>query len=113
MPNDQWLGGSGLVVEDGVVCDAHLAAAGAGMSSRWATWPAGRTRNSRPRSAPSTGRTPLTRHGAWRITSRSPDAPEAYRPSDYVWSDQYDWKVQVAGQRASAVAEWVIGTPAR
>ena len=25
VPNDQWLVGSGLIVEDGVVCDAHLA----------------------------------------------------------------------------------------
>ena len=41
-----------------------------------------------------------------------PDALEAYRPSDYVWSDQYDWKVQVAGQRANAAAEWVIGDQA-
>jgi hypothetical protein len=40
-----------------------------------------------------------------------PGAPEAYQPSGYVWSDQYDWKVQLAGLRASAVAEWVISTP--
>ena len=29
IPNDQWLQGSGLAVEDGIICDAHLAAAGA------------------------------------------------------------------------------------
>jgi len=29
VPNDAWLGGSGLVVADGVVCDTNLAAAGA------------------------------------------------------------------------------------
>jgi phthalate 3,4-dioxygenase ferredoxin reductase subunit len=40
-----------------------------------------------------------------------PGSPEDYQPSDYVWSDQYDWKVQIAGQRASAVTDWVIGTP--
>ena len=41
IPNDQWLQGSGLTVEDGVVCDGYLAAAGAahvfaiGDVARW------------------------------------------------------------------------------
>ena len=41
VPNDQWLSDSGLAVEDGVICDAHLAAAGAahvfalGDVARW------------------------------------------------------------------------------
>jgi phthalate 3,4-dioxygenase ferredoxin reductase component len=111
IPNDQWLQGSGLAVEDGVVCDAYLAAAGAahvfavGDVARW----------------PHPELDALIRSEHWtnaadqaRCVARNiarPEARETFQPSDYVWSDQYDWKVQLAGQRASAVAEWVIGDP--
>jgi phthalate 3,4-dioxygenase ferredoxin reductase component len=111
IPNDQWLHGSGLVVEDGVVCDAYLAAAGAahvfavGDVARW----------------PHPELDALVRSEHWtnaadqaRCVARNiarPGARETFQPSDYFWSDQYDWKVQLAGQRARAVAEWVIGTP--
>ena len=27
-----------------------------------------------------------------------PDAPRAHEPVEYVWSDQYDWKIQLAGR---------------
>jgi phthalate 3,4-dioxygenase ferredoxin reductase subunit len=112
MPNDAWLGGSGLVVADGVVCDAHLAAAGAehvfavGDVARWP-----HPDLAAPvRSEHWTNAADQARCAAHNIAH--PDALEAYRPSDYVWSDQYDWKVQVAGQRANAAAEWVIGDQA-
>jgi phthalate 3,4-dioxygenase ferredoxin reductase subunit len=111
IPNDQWLHGSGLVVEDGVVCDAYLAAAGAahvfavGDVARW----------------PHPELDALVRSEHWtnaadqaRCVARNiarPGARETFQPSDYFWSDQYDWKVQLAGQRARAVAEWIIGTP--
>ena len=64
-----------------------------------------------PWSGPSTGRTRPIRPGAWRAISPAPERAQTFSPSDYVWSDQYDWKVQLAGHRARAVAEWVIGTP--
>ena len=111
IPNDQWLQDSGLAVEDGVVCDAYLAAAGAphvfavGDVARW----------------PHPELDAMVRSEHWtnaadqaRCVARNiarPGARETYQPSDYVWSDQYDWKLQLAGQRARAVAEWVIGTP--
>jgi phthalate 3,4-dioxygenase ferredoxin reductase component len=111
IPNDQWLQGSGLAVEDGVACDAHLAAAGAthvfavGDVARW----------------PHPELDALVRSEHWtnaadqaRCVARNiarPGPRETYQPSDYVWSDQYDWKLQLAGQRARAVSEWVIGTP--
>ena len=112
VPNDQWLRGSGLVIEDGVACDAYLAATGAAhvfALGDVARWP-------HPelallvRSEHWTNAADQARCVAHNIAH--PGALEAYRPSDYVWSDQYDWKVQIAGLRASAVAEWVIGTPA-
>ena len=111
VPNDQWLRGSGLVIEDGVACDAHLAAAGAAhvfALGDVARWP--HPELAVPvRSEHWTNATDQARCVAYNITH--PGAPEAYQPSGYVWSDQYDWKVQVAGHRASAVTEWVIGTP--
>ena len=112
VPNDAWLGGSGLVVEDGVVCDAHLAAVDAehvfalGDVARWP-----HPELAAPvRAEHWTNAADQAQCVAHNIAH--PDALEAYRPSDYVWSDQYDWKVQVAGQRARAVTDWVIGTPA-
>ena len=111
IPNDQWLHGSGLVIDDGVVCDAHLAAVGAahvfavGDVARW----------------PHPELDALVRSEHWtnaadqaRCVARNiarPGAREIFSPFGYVWSDQYDWKVQLAGHRARAVAEWVIGTP--
>jgi phthalate 3,4-dioxygenase ferredoxin reductase subunit len=110
-PNDSWLHNSGLLIDDGVVCDEYLAAAGTehvfavGDVARW------------PHPEPAA----LVRAEHWtnaadqaRCVARNiarPGAPEPFRPSDYVWSDQYDWKVQLAGHRARAVAQWVIGTP--
>ena len=111
MPNDHWLHTSGLLIDDGVVCDAYLAAVrtehvfAVGDVARW------------PHPEPAA----LVRAEHWtnaadqaRCVARNiarPGAPEPFQPSDYVWSDQYDWKVQLAGHRARAVAEWTIGTP--
>ena len=111
VPNDQWLRGSGLVIEDGVACDAYLAAAGAahvfalGDVARWPHPELGVP----VRSEHWTNAADQARCVARNIAR--PDAPTPYQPSDYVWSDQYDWKVQIAGQRAGAAAEYVIGAP--
>jgi phthalate 3,4-dioxygenase ferredoxin reductase component len=110
-PNEHWLHHSGLLIDDGVVCDEYLAAVGTehvfavGDVARW------------PHPEPAA----LVRTEHWtnaadqaRYVARNiarPGAREPFQPSDYVWSDQYDWKVQLAGHRARAVAEWVIGTP--
>ena len=111
IPNDRWLHGSGLVIDDGVVCDEYLAAVGAehvfaaGDVARWPhPEPAALVRSEHWTNAADQARCVarnIARPGAW----------ETFQPSDYVWSDQYDWKVQLAGHRARAVAEWVIGTP--
>jgi phthalate 3,4-dioxygenase ferredoxin reductase subunit len=111
VPNDQWLRGSGLVIEDGVVCDTYLAAAGA--AHVFALGDVARfphpERRVPVRTEHWTNAVDQARCVARNITH--PAALEGYQPSDYVWSDQYDWKVQIAGQRASAVADWVVGTP--
>jgi phthalate 3,4-dioxygenase ferredoxin reductase subunit len=111
IPNDQWLQGSGLTVEDGVVCDAYLAAAGATHAyaiGDVARWPHPEL-DAEVRSEHWTNAADQARCVARTIARAG--AREAYQPSDYIWSDQYDWKLQLAGQRSRAVAEWVIGTP--
>jgi len=111
IPNDQWLQDSGLAVEDGVICDAHLAAAGAanifavGDVARWPHPELG----AQVRSEHWTNAADQARCAARNIAR--PGTRETYQPSDYVWSDQYDWKLQLAGQRARAVEEWLIGAP--
>ena len=111
IPNDQWLLGSGLVVEDGVMCDADLAAAGAAhvfVVGDVARWPHPEL-DAPFRAEHWTNAVDQARCAARNIVC--PGTRETYQPSDYVWSDQYDWKLQLAGQRARAVAEWVIGAP--
>ena len=111
LPNDQWLQGSGLTIEDGVVCDAYLAAAGAThvfAIGDVARWPHPEL-DAQVRSEHWTNAADQARCVARNIAQ--PGAQEPYQPSDYIWSDQYDWKLQLAGQRARAVAEWVVGAP--
>jgi len=111
LPNDQWLQGSGLTIEDGVVCDAYLAAAGAThvfAIGDVARWPHPEL-DAQVRSEHWTNAADQARCVARTIAQ--PGAREPYQPSDYIWSDQYDWKLQLAGQRSRAVAEWVIGAP--
>jgi phthalate 3,4-dioxygenase ferredoxin reductase subunit len=111
IPNDRWLHGSGLLIDDGVVCDAYLAAAGAehvfavGDVARWPHPELGAL----VRSEHWTNAADQARYVARNIAR--PGAREPFASSDYVWSDQYDWKVQLAGHRARAVTERVIGTP--
>ncbi|MDQ3577071.1 MAG: NAD(P)/FAD-dependent oxidoreductase, partial [Actinomycetota bacterium] len=38
-----------------------------------------------------------------------PDDVRAYQPVDYVWSDQYDWKIQIVGRPARATRHHLIG----
>jgi NADPH-dependent 2,4-dienoyl-CoA reductase/sulfur reductase-like enzyme len=87
-PNDEWLVSSGLLVADGVVCDEFCRAVdhpnvyAVGDVARW-------------------------RHPGHdedvRVDSR------AYAPTEYVWSDQYDWKIQIAGRPNRSVLFGLVG----
>ncbi|OSC40664.1 NAD(P)/FAD-dependent oxidoreductase [Mycobacterium decipiens] len=97
IPNDEWLASSGLHIDNGVICDKYLRAVDApdvfavGDVCRWQN-----PRHDR-----------LTRIEHWtnavdqaaavahNITQ--PSDPVAYDPVEYVWSDQYDWKIRIAG----------------
>ena len=41
-----------------------------------------------------------------------PDDLRAYRPVEYVWSDQYDWKIQIVGRPARATGHRLDREPA-
>jgi NADPH-dependent 2,4-dienoyl-CoA reductase/sulfur reductase-like enzyme len=94
-PNTEWLHGSGLVLDDGLVCDATLRAApgiyGVGDVARW--------------------HNPLF-DVAMRVEHRTnaaeqgvavarallePGAARPFAPVPYFWSDQYDMKIQAYG----------------
>lgn len=88
-----WLAGSGLLVDDGVVCDGRGAAVGApgihavGDAARWAG-----VRVEHWTSA-------VEQAVCVARAIAHPDAPTEHEPVTYVWSDQYDWKIQLVGAR--------------
>jgi len=97
VPNTGWLEGSGLTVDDGVVCDATcLAAPGvvaAGDVARWQHPRYGSLRvehweNAQEQAA----------HAARTLVAGSQGgAGQPFSPVPWFWSDQYDRKIQVAG----------------
>jgi NADPH-dependent 2,4-dienoyl-CoA reductase/sulfur reductase-like enzyme len=98
VPNDEWLRSSGLQVDDGLVCDRYSRAVGAphvhavGDVARWFH--------------PRHGRLVRVEHWTNAVEQAGcvahnivhPDRPRAHEPVEYVWSDQYDWKIQLAGR---------------
>ncbi|MGW1024351.1 NAD(P)/FAD-dependent oxidoreductase [Streptomyces sp. NPDC002577] len=108
VPSTDWLAGSGLKLDNGVVTDRFLRASGAddvyaiGDVARW----------------PHPGRGAGVRAEHWTnagdqaryvATALTQGVGAAYEPTDYVWSDQYDWKVNACGWRDPAGNSTVIG----
>ncbi|SFT82402.1 phthalate 3,4-dioxygenase, ferredoxin reductase subunit [Geodermatophilus amargosae] len=99
VPNTGWLSGAGLDLVNGVACDARGRATdvagiyAVGDAARWLDPHDGVQR----------------RHEHWTNAVEQAavvakvivhgDAPE-HRPRPYVWSDQYDWQIQVLGDPA-------------
>ena len=107
-PNVEWLAGSGLVVDDGVVCDSTCAALGsegvvvAGDVARW----------QHPHYGP-------CRIEHWNNAIAQADAAAStllamprkavpYAAVPFFWSDQYDCKLQLIGAPAAADATRVV-----
>jgi 3-phenylpropionate/trans-cinnamate dioxygenase ferredoxin reductase subunit len=105
-PETGWLEGSGLTLQDGVVCDAGLGAApgvvAAGDVARW-NHPA----HARPiRLEHWTNAVEQGAAAAARLLAG--EAVEPFAPVPFVWSDQFDAKIQVAGDAHDADATRVV-----
>ncbi|MEQ8840410.1 MAG: FAD-dependent oxidoreductase [Acidimicrobiales bacterium] len=97
IPNTEWLEGSGLELDNGVVCDATcLAAPGVTAAGDVARWPNARfdeiMRVEHWDNAVEQGG-----HAARRLLQSDEDA-EPFTPVPWFWSDQYDRKIQLAGR---------------
>ena len=97
IPNTEWLEGSGLRIDNGVVCDATcLAAPGVTAAGDVARWPNQRfgevMRVEHWDNAVAQGA-----HAARRLLVGDDEA-EPFMPVPWFWSDQYDRKIQMAGR---------------
>ena len=100
-PNSEWLEGSGLELDDGVVCDATLRAAegvyAAGDVARWPHALFGETiRVEHWTNASEQG------YAAARNLLAPDGEAEPFAAVPYFWSDQYDAKLQLVGRAAGA-----------
>ncbi|MEU5398076.1 FAD-dependent oxidoreductase [Streptomyces sp. NPDC005963] len=109
VPNDAWLTSSGLLLDNGVVCDEYGRAAdtpdvfAAGDVARWF----------HPRHREHV----RTEHWTNAVDQAVCAAHNIAHPQDlrshssveYVWSDQYDWKIQIVGTPARASGHHTVG----
>ncbi len=98
-PNTGWLAGSGLTIDNGVVCDATCRAApeivAAGDVARWPNQRFGEVM----RVEHWDNAIAMGTHAAGTLLA-GPMAT-AYAPVPWFWSDQYDRKIQLAGRASS------------
>ncbi|MDT7784637.1 MAG: hypothetical protein QOF58_3056 [Pseudonocardiales bacterium] len=95
VPNTEWLNGSGLTVHNGLVCDLHCSAApgvyGVGDVARWHNPLFGADMRIEHRTNAAEQGMTVARN------LLTPDQPRPFAPVPYVWSDQYDMKIQIYG----------------
>ncbi len=109
VPVTEWLAGSGLRIENGVVCDSQCRAAegiwAVGDVARWHHVGLGRSLRLE-------NRTNATEQAGAVAANILGDA-RPYTPVPYFWTDQFDAKIQVYGLPSSdGEAEVVEGDPA-
>jgi len=96
-PNTGWLEGSGLTLDNGVLCDATcLAAPGVVAAGDVARWP-NRRFDEVMRVEHWDNAIAMGTHAA-RTLLAGPAGAESYEPVPWFWSDQYDRKIQLAGR---------------
>lgn len=109
--NDSWLRSSGLGLEDGILCDEHCRAVGAeevygvGDIARWHH----RRHGQRVRVEHWTNAVEQAACVAHNIAH--PQELQAHEPVEYVWTDQYDWNIQIAGRPQEASSSTAVGEP--
>lgn len=98
-PATEWLVGSGLTIDDGIVCDEHLAAVGA--EGVWAAGDVCRWQH------PTYGETVRFEHWTTAVDHAPAVAADILRdggervphaPVPYVWSDLHGVRIQIAGR---------------
>lgn len=100
--NQEWLVGSKLQLDNGVVCDRFSRAEGVqdvyavGDLARWFH----PRHDSLVRVEHWTNAVEHAQTVAYNITH--PHEPQQYSPVEYIWSDQYDWKIQITGRTGAA-----------
>lgn len=108
-PNTEWLEGSGLTIDNGVVCDETcLAAPGVTAAGDVARWP-NPLFDEMMRVEHWDNAVEQGTHAARRLLAEDPGEP--FAPVPWFWSDQYDRKIQLAGRcRPDDVTELVTGS---
>lgn len=98
-PNTDWLGGSGLTVDDGIVCDETLAASpGVYAAGDVARWP-NRLFGEQMRIEHWTNAAEQGAAAAKNLLAAASDGePVPFAPVPFFWSDQYDRRVQFLGR---------------
>ena len=111
VPATGWLEGSGLTVDNGVVCDETcLAAPGIVAAGDVARWPNPVFDGELMRLEHWTNAAEQGVVAAKRLLATDDEA-EPFAPVPFVWSDQYDVKIQVAGHvRGDDTMEIVDGS---
>lgn len=107
--NDGWLASSGLLVENGIVCDEFCRALGAdqvyaaGDVARWRhPYEEEPVRIEHWTNA-------VDQAGVVAHNVAYPDEPRTYAPIEYVWTDQHGWKFQIVGRPVTGVGEEIVG----
>ncbi|MEX0664563.1 MAG: FAD-dependent oxidoreductase [Acidimicrobiia bacterium] len=109
-PATGWLESSGLKLDNGVVCDATLAAApGVVSAGDVCRWPNPLFDGELMRLEHWTNAAEQGVAAAQRLLT-TPETAQPFAPVPFVWSDQYDLKIQVAGHvRGDDMIEVVDG----
>jgi len=97
-PATDWLASSGLTIDNGVVCDETLLAApGVVAAGDVARWPNPLFDGELMRVEHWTNASEQGVAAARRLLYGDGASPEVFAPVPFVWSDQYDRKIQSAG----------------
>jgi 3-phenylpropionate/trans-cinnamate dioxygenase ferredoxin reductase subunit len=110
VPSTDWLEGSGLTVDDGVVCDASLAAApGVVAAGDVARWPNAAFADESMRVEHWDNAAQQGAHAASTLLAGE-QGGEPFAPVPWFWSDQYGLAIQLAGRtRLDDRVEFVEG----
>jgi phthalate 3,4-dioxygenase ferredoxin reductase subunit len=106
--NDTWLAGCGVPIDDGVVCDEFCRVEG--LERVYACGDVARWFHPRHQELVRVEHwTNAVEQAACVARNIVSDSPAAYQPVEYVWSDQYDVRLQVVGRPGNGYREETVG----